>query len=161
MVGDDDGAGVGPRTGPGPLVPIVGGKQMTDQPDFAYVRPIDRTALGAAAPEERFTQHLLGHGNGARNCTIDFIRTPPGGGSPDGLHTHEVEQVFYILEGTMSIEVDGTTYEAPPGNLVIFPAGVPHRNWNGTDAATLHLAFNTPAPDPARPFATKAAPTSG
>ena len=39
-------------------------------------------------------------------------------------------QVFYILSGTMSLQIEGTEYQAGPGTLVFFPAGVPHRNWN-------------------------------
>ena len=34
-----------------------------------------------------------------------------------------------------------------------FPAGVPHRNWNGGREPTVHLAFNTALPDPTSPFA--------
>ena len=44
-------------------------------------------------------------------------------------------------------------YVAGPGSLVVFPAGVPHRNWNGGTEPTVHLAFNAPMPDPAEPFA--------
>ena len=68
------------------------------------------------------------------------------------MHTHAVDQVFYILSGSMSIEIEGTQYECGPGSLIIFPAGVPHRNWNGGSEPTVHLAFNTPLPDPNVPF---------
>ena len=70
-----------------------------------------------------------------------------------GTHTHTVDQLFYILSGTMSLEIEGRAYAAGPGTLVVFPAGVPHRNWNGGAEATVHLAFNTPSPDPGKPFA--------
>jgi quercetin dioxygenase-like cupin family protein len=122
---------------------------------FAHVRPVDAATLDATAADARFSQVLLGHDSGARNCTISFVRTPPGGGSPEGLHTHEVDQVFYVIEGSMSIEVAGATHEVPPGNLIVFPAGVPHRNWNGGSEPTVHIAFNTPLPDPGKPFATR------
>ncbi len=118
-----------------------------------YVRRIDQTALEAAGPSERFSQWLLDHTSGATSCSVNFIKTPAGGGSPAGLHTHVVDQIFYILSGTMSIEVDGTEYEAPPGTLVFFPKSVPHRNWNAGPEPTLHLAVNAPLPDPAVPFA--------
>ncbi len=41
------------------------------------------------------------------NCTIDVIKTPSGAGSPAGLHTHVVDQIFYILSGTMNVEIGG------------------------------------------------------
>ena len=115
-----------------------------------YVRPVDFAALNAAP--DRFTQALLDHESGATSCSINCIKTPPGGGSPAGLHTHPVDQAFYILSGTMGIEIEGQRYEVGPGTLVVFPTGVPHRNWNAGAEPTVHLAINTPAPDPSVPF---------
>lgn len=119
-----------------------------------YVRKVDEAALAAVGANERFTQGLLDHTSGGQHCSINWIRTPAGGGSPAGMHTHVVDQIFYILEGTMNLEIEGKEYLAGPGSLVVFPAGVPHRNWNGGSEPTVHLAFNTPAPDPSVPFAT-------
>ncbi len=119
-----------------------------------YVRPVDFAALNAAP--ERFTQALLDHESGASSCSINCIKTPPGGGSPAGLHTHPVDQAFYILSGTMGIEIEGQEYEVGPGTLVVFPQGVPHRNWNAGAEPTVHLAINTPAPDPSVPFSVPA-----
>jgi len=53
----------------------------------------------------------------------------------------------------MSLEIAGQGHVAGPGTRVIFPAGVPHRNWNGGPEATIHLAFNTPLPERGNPFA--------
>ena|SRR5712691_8522080 len=117
-----------------------------------YVRTVDFPTMNNSGPNERYTQVLLGHDSGAKTCTINCIKTPPGGGSPAGLHTHAVDQIFYILSGTMGVEVEGTEYDAGPGTLVVFPAGVPHRNWNAGAEPTVHLAFNTPLPDPSVPF---------
>jgi mannose-6-phosphate isomerase-like protein (cupin superfamily) len=119
-----------------------------------YVRHVDQAALAAAPPDQRFSQWLLDHDTGAKHCSINYIKTPAGGGSPAGMHTHVVDQIFYILSGTMSLEIEGTQCQAGPGSLVVFPAGVPHRNWNGGTEPTVHLAFNTPLPDPHEPFAT-------
>ncbi|MDQ6674876.1 MAG: cupin domain-containing protein [Chloroflexota bacterium] len=118
-----------------------------------YLRTVDQSALAAADPEQRFSDWLLDHDSGGKHCSINYIRTPAGGGSPAGMHTHVVDQIFYILSGTMSLDIEGKQYEAPAGTLVVFPAGVPHRNWNGGREPTLHLAINTPLPDPSVPFA--------
>ena len=118
-----------------------------------YLRSIDRAAEAAANPHERFSQWLLDQDSGAQHCSINYIKTPAGGGSPAGMHTHAVDQIFYILEGTMSLEIEDRTYQAGPGTLVFFPKGVPHRNWNGGSEPTVHLAFNVPMPDPSIPFA--------
>jgi mannose-6-phosphate isomerase-like protein (cupin superfamily) len=119
-----------------------------------YIRTVDFAAIEGTAKDERFTQVLLDHTSGAQTCSINCIKTPAGGGSPAGMHTHAVDQVFYILSGTMGIEIENKQYAAGPGTLVVFPAGVPHRNWNDGAEPTLHLAINTPMPDPDVPFAT-------
>jgi mannose-6-phosphate isomerase-like protein (cupin superfamily) len=121
--------------------------------EFEYVRRVDLARLGATDPSERFSQMLLDQASGARHCTIAYIRTPAGGGSPAGMHIHEVDQIFFIVSGTMSLEIDGEASSAGPGSLVVFPAGVPHRNWNENAEPTVHIAFNVPAPDPDRTFA--------
>ena len=116
-----------------------------------YLRTVDFAQLTAVA--DRVSQPLLDWDSGATSCSVNCIKTPPGEGSPAGMHTHVVDQLFYILSGTMSLEIDGQAYTAHPGTLVVFPAGVPHRNWNGGSEPTVHLAFNTPLPSPDEPFA--------
>ena len=118
-----------------------------------YVRRVDFAAIDKSGADVRLDQSLFDHTSGAKNCTVHCIKTPAGGGSPAGMHTHDVDQVFYILRGTMSIEIEGKQYDCSPGTLIVFPAGVRHRNWNGGHEPTVHLAFNTPLPDPNVPFA--------
>jgi len=122
-----------------------------------YLRKVDLSRF--AASEGRVTQSLLDHDSGATSCSVTCIKTPPGDGSPAGMHTHDVDQVFYILSGTMRLEIANHAYSAGPGTLVVFPAGVPHRNWNDGDEATIHLAFNSPLPSPDEPFARSVGPS--
>jgi quercetin dioxygenase-like cupin family protein len=118
-----------------------------------YIRKVDFAAL--AATEDRVTQRLLDGTSGATSCTVSCIKTPPGSGSPEGSHIHPVDQIFYILKGTMNIEVDNGTHECGPGTLVVFPAGVAHRNWNGSTEPTLHLSIAAPLPSTTLPFSTR------
>jgi quercetin dioxygenase-like cupin family protein len=116
-----------------------------------YLRKVDFARL--AATGDRVSQPLLDWDSGATSCSVNCIKTPPGEGSPAGMHTHVVDQLFYILSGTMSLEIEGQAHTAEPGTLVVFPAGVPHRNWNGGHEATVHLAVNSPLPAQDEPFA--------
>jgi mannose-6-phosphate isomerase-like protein (cupin superfamily) len=115
------------------------------------IRPVDRDSLANVGPGERWTQMLHDRSRGAVGCEVRLIRTPGGGGSPDGLHVHDFEQVFYLLDGEMNIEVDGVESVVQAPSAIVFPQGVPHRNWNAGATATLHLAINAPAPDLGQP----------
>lgn len=49
-----------------------------------------------------------------------------------GAHQHDEDDVFYVLEGTMSFFVGGEWIDAPKGSLVIAPGGTPHDFENRT-----------------------------
>jgi mannose-6-phosphate isomerase-like protein (cupin superfamily) len=120
-----------------------------------YVQAVDFEALNAS--RERWNQELLDAGV-TDSCSIKVVKTPPGGGSPAGLHTHEVDQIFYVLSGTMNVEIQGITYVAGAGTLVVFPARVPHRNWNAGQEETVHLSIVVPPAPDGTPFATSVTP---
>lgn len=115
--------------------------------DFRYVRRTDQSRFAELGPDERLSVKICDRSSGARGVAVQMVHTPSGGGSPEGLHTHVFEQVFYVLEGVMGVEIDGVAYEARSGDVVIFPEGVPHRNWAKGEEPTLHLAINAPAPE--------------
>jgi quercetin dioxygenase-like cupin family protein len=118
----------------------------------APVRRINASTIADTPLDQRLVQRLIEAGNGTGSCTVSWIRTPAGGGSPEGLHVHPVDQIFYVLAGLMTIEIHGEHEEVGAGSLVVFPAGVPHRNWNDGTEPTIHLAINAPAPPPDVPF---------
>jgi mannose-6-phosphate isomerase-like protein (cupin superfamily) len=49
-----------------------------------------------------------------------------------GAHQHDEDDVFYVLEGTLSFFVGGKWIDAPKGSLVIAPGGTPHDFENRT-----------------------------
>src|SRR5688572_33303940 len=49
-----------------------------------------------------------------------------------GAHRHEEDDVFFVIEGTMSFFVGGTWIDAPKGSLVIAPGGTAHDFENRT-----------------------------
>jgi mannose-6-phosphate isomerase-like protein (cupin superfamily) len=128
---------------------------VNDRNDYSYIQTVDVVAMSSCALHERFAQSLLGPNEGACNCTLSYIRTEPGGGSPEGLHTHDVDQIFFVISGTMQLEIDGLQHTVEGNTAVLFPAGVPHRNWNAGPDPSVHLAFCAPVPDPAKRFATQ------
>lgn len=59
------------------------------------------------------------------NVSIIFVEMPSGHG-PD-LHRHPYAEVFVVQEGNATFTVGDATVEASGGQIVIAPAGVPHK----------------------------------
>jgi mannose-6-phosphate isomerase-like protein (cupin superfamily) len=49
-----------------------------------------------------------------------------------GPHSHEEDDVFFVIEGTMSFFLGEAWIDAPKGSLVIAPGGMPHDFENRT-----------------------------
>jgi quercetin dioxygenase-like cupin family protein len=63
---------------------------------------------------------------------------PRGGGSPLHVH-HNEDEWFYVLEGELTLWVDGTTVVAGPGSFVFGPRDVPHTFVVSSDQARFLL----------------------
>lgn len=61
-----------------------------------------------------------------------------------GVHQHDEDDVFYVLEGTMSFFVGGEWIDAPKGSLVIAPGGTPHDFENRTGGAQARSTSPSP-----------------
>jgi mannose-6-phosphate isomerase-like protein (cupin superfamily) len=60
-----------------------------------------------------------------------------------GAHSHEEDDVFYVIEGTMTFLVDGRWIDAPRGSFVLVPGGVTHdfENRSPSRAGALNLSI--------------------
>jgi mannose-6-phosphate isomerase-like protein (cupin superfamily) len=60
-----------------------------------------------------------------------------------GAHAHAEDDVFYVIEGTMSVLVGERWTSAPRGSFVLVPGGVTHdfENRSGSRAGVLNLSF--------------------
>jgi mannose-6-phosphate isomerase-like protein (cupin superfamily) len=81
---------------------------------------------------------------GAAGMAVNVVRVRAAA-SAASWHIHNFDQLYWILEGTLTVEIVGERHDVTPGNLVVLPAGVPHRNWNEAGTAERHLAFLVPA----------------
>ena len=63
---------------------------------------------------------------GETNVSFLLINdAPPGSGA--SLHSHPYEEIFVIQAGQATFTVDDATIEATGGQIVIAPAGIPHK----------------------------------
>lgn len=63
-----------------------------------------------------------------------------------GAHSHEEDDVFYVIEGTMSLLVDGEWIDAERGSFVLVPGSTVHDFENRSDARAGVLNFTAPGP---------------
>lgn len=61
-----------------------------------------------------------------------------------GAHSHPEDDVFYVLEGTMSFLVGNEWVDAPRGAFVLVPGGVTHDFENRNEARAGALNFSIP-----------------
>lgn len=61
-----------------------------------------------------------------------------------GAHAHTEDDIFYVIEGTMSVQVGETWTHAAKGSFVLVPGGVTHDFENRGDVRAGVLNFSVP-----------------
>ncbi|MFF0501847.1 cupin domain-containing protein [Nocardia aobensis] len=69
-------------------------------------------------------------------------------GCGPGLHYHHSDQLYFLLEGTMNLQLGEEVTTVGPRSLVFIPAGLPHRNWNDGPGRERHFEMIIPRPGP-------------
>src|SRR6476646_6751404 len=94
------------------------------------------TALAAPAKRVKTIENSVAFGNamvsvlvgredtGGSFSMMEVIAKP---GTEPPYHVHEREdETFYLLEGRVSVMLDGTVYDMVPGETIFLPRQVPH-----------------------------------
>lgn len=68
--------------------------------------------------------------------SIVEVTEPPGAAAPLHVH-HREDEAFWILEGSVTLQVGDTTIEAAAGDYAFGPRGVPHRYDVGPDGCRM------------------------
>jgi quercetin dioxygenase-like cupin family protein len=63
-------------------------------------------------------------GDGAMLNLLDF---QPNSKVP--VHSHPHEQLGMVIEGDLTLEIDGVEHRLRPGNAYQIPSGIPHGAW--------------------------------
>ena len=81
---------------------------------------------------------------GEMDGLVTMGRTVLEPGSSIGEHLHpDTEEIWYILEGTGTVVMDGVTTPVGPGDLLLTTAGHTHGLHNGPDAPMTYLGILT------------------
>jgi mannose-6-phosphate isomerase-like protein (cupin superfamily) len=76
-------------------------------------------------PSSKIAHKFEGYRHGDVNVSFFLVDSPPGSGA--GLHTHPYAEVFVVQEGEATFTVGDAKIEATGGQIVVVPAGVPHK----------------------------------
>ena len=76
-------------------------------------------------PFGNIAHRFEGYLHGDVDISFFLVECPPGGGAV--LHTHPYEEVFVTLEGEATFTVGDAEIVARAGQIVVAPAGVPHK----------------------------------
>jgi mannose-6-phosphate isomerase-like protein (cupin superfamily) len=82
-------------------------------------------------PQSNFSRELEGYLHGGVGLSLILVDVEPGRGP--SLHRHDYDEVFIVQEGLATFVAGEVEREVAAGEIVIVPAGVPHRFWNSGD----------------------------
>jgi len=88
-------------------------------------------------PCSKIAHKFEGYQYGEVNVSFFLVDCLPGSGA--GLHTHPYEEVFVVQEGEATFTVGDAKIEATGGQIVVVPAGVPHKFVNSGTGALRQL----------------------
>lgn len=74
---------------------------------------------------------------------IEYTASPEFAGPPAHVH-HEMYEVFYVLEGELTMRLGAETVTAPAGSFVLVPPGIPHTFSNSGTTTARFLGLFTP-----------------
>jgi quercetin dioxygenase-like cupin family protein len=70
--------------------------------------------------------------------SVEFLIGPKQMGPPPHVH-QDLEELMYVLAGTVTILVGDTVYTVPAGGWHLRPRGIVHTFWNATDAPAHYI----------------------
>ena len=91
--------------------------------------------------ERGFTNHLVGRRNGARQVDMHInVLNHDSGMGPYHFH-QDAENVYWVLEGSVEVVIDGVTHQLEKDDVAFIPPGVPHAagSYGGQRAVVLEI----------------------
>lgn len=95
-----------------------------------------------------YTMQMLAH---PESATFINSRVAAGGHAADR-HVHDADQIYFVIDGEMQVELGESRHRAGAGRLVYIPAGLPHRNWNEGPRTEFHFEIIVPSYRPGCPM---------
>jgi mannose-6-phosphate isomerase-like protein (cupin superfamily) len=106
-----------------------------------HIVPVDF----AKFPRGWHSEILASPKTGVDSCYVICSRVEPGAAGPK-LHTHPADQFYFIISGTMKVQLGTDEFDVGPDMLIFIPEGTPHCNRNPGKETEIHLEIIAPAP---------------
>lgn len=128
-------------------LPTLSAQSTADDPlKPFYLPPVEPLQPGPMGLNTR-TRVRQTQTNGQFSC-IDFAVAPKKMGPAPHLHK-ELDELMYVVEGTVTVLVGDTEYQVQAGGWHLRPRGIVHTFWNATDkpAVGIDCYFQQPFED--------------
>jgi transcriptional regulator with XRE-family HTH domain len=137
------------RTSPsiGSLIVISGALGVT-MTDIVANEPLNDDKMIVRSNEQQIVetaQHVIRRllrEDRSRGVSIAINEYAPHTGSADSPLSHDGFEYGFVLEGTLTVEVDGVSHILASGDLIAYNSRRPHRIWNHGESRVRTLWFN-------------------
>jgi mannose-6-phosphate isomerase-like protein (cupin superfamily) len=133
--------------------PGVSMLRLVDSAEHAHDQSLGYVTRADIGTSDVMTLQLLTKPSVGRSGAKVSVCAEPAGAPGVDLHTHPFDQFYYVLEGTLGVEIADSAHEVEDRTLVALPAGVSHRSWNSGASQVRYLVVEVPirtAPDSVR-----------
>ena len=116
-----------------------------------YVSKIDESTAKTPAVYEKHSTGFrratfVDNAMGSVHMGVGVCFLQPGGAIQP--HVHSFEESFYILEGSLEVQVGGNTHKLAPGDFGLISTGAPHTWRNTSSNPAKWLEMQAPQPRP-------------
>ena len=104
---------------------------------MVMIKVVDRRDLRNALPTAEASHKFEGDDFG--DIPVSFFWTDAPAGTGPALHQHRYAEIFVVQEGNVEFEVGDENIAATAGQIIIAPAGIPHRFLNAGTGVSRHV----------------------
>lgn len=131
----------------GSLVMIASalGVTISDLIAHEHASEDDLVVRGSERPTVETAKHVVYRvlrQDRARGISVTITEYAPNTANAEKPVTHDGFEYGYLLEGTLTVEVDGVPYELQAGDLISYSSRRRHRLWNRSNAKARTLWVN-------------------
>ena len=105
----------------------------------------DLVVRGSNRPAVETAKHVVYRAlreDRARGVSVTINEFAPNTANAEKPVTHDGFEYCYVLDGTLTVEVDGVPYEVQAGDLITYSSRRRHRIWNRSNVIARALWFN-------------------